>query len=45
MQDNNRLAPGLLVVHGNQWESLRKLAVAWMRRHPLAALENQIILV
>ncbi|WP_319781401.1 exodeoxyribonuclease V subunit gamma [Oceanisphaera sp. IT1-181] len=45
MQDNNALAPGLMVVHGNQLESLRELAVAWMRRHPLAPLENEIILV
>lgn len=45
MQDDNALAPGLMVVHGNQLESLRELAVAWMRRHPLAPLENEIILV
>ena len=45
MQDNNALAPGLMVVHGNQLENLRELAVAWMRRHPLAPLENEIILV
>ncbi|ART79219.1 exodeoxyribonuclease V subunit gamma [Oceanisphaera avium] len=45
MQNNNDLAPGLMVVHANQLESLKELAVAWMRRHPLAPLENEVILV
>lgn len=34
------LAPGFMVVHGNQPESLRDLMLAWMSRHPLAPLEN-----
>ncbi|WP_027965866.1 exodeoxyribonuclease V subunit gamma [Halomonas halocynthiae] len=42
---SDALAPGFLVVHGNQLESLRDLAVSWMRREPLAPLENEVILV
>ncbi|WP_238375845.1 exodeoxyribonuclease V subunit gamma [Ectothiorhodospira magna] len=34
-----------MVVHGNRLEDLRALAVTWMRRHPLAPLENETILV
>lgn len=44
MQDNE-LTPGLMVVHGNRLETLRELAVEWMRRHPLAPLENELVLV
>jgi exodeoxyribonuclease V gamma subunit len=36
---------GFMVVHGNRPESLRDLMVAWMRRHPLAPLENEQVLV
>jgi exodeoxyribonuclease V gamma subunit len=39
------LKPGLLLVHGNQAEMLRDLVVEWMKRYPLAPLENEIILV
>ncbi|MDP5291126.1 exodeoxyribonuclease V subunit gamma [Oceanimonas sp. CHS3-5] len=45
MQNNNGLSPGLMVVHGNHLEALRELAVTWMRRYPLAPLENEVILV
>ncbi|MDB5858891.1 MAG: recC [Ramlibacter sp.] len=34
-----------MVVHGNHPESLRALMVAWMDRHPLAPLENEVVLV
>ena len=34
-----------MVVHGNHPESLRSLMVAWMDRHPLAPLENEVVLV
>lgn len=37
--------PGLMLVHGNHPEALRDLLVAWMKRYPLAPLENEIILV
>ena len=39
------LEPGLLLVHGNRPELLRDLVVAWMKRYPLAPLENEVILV
>lgn len=39
------LAPGLMVIHGNHPEALRDLLVAWMKRHPLAPLENELVLV
>jgi exodeoxyribonuclease V gamma subunit len=39
------LTPGLMLVHGNQPEMLRELVVEWMKRYPLAPLENEIILV
>lgn len=39
------LQPGLMLVHGNRPESLRDLLVQWMRRYPLAPLENEVILV
>lgn len=39
------LPAGLMLVHGNQAESLRDLLVAWMKRYPLAPLDNEVILV
>ena len=39
------LTPGFMVVHANRLEDLRGLAVEWMRKHPLAPLENETILV
>ncbi|MGC3964303.1 MAG: exodeoxyribonuclease V subunit gamma [Rhodocyclaceae bacterium] len=39
------LTPGLMVIHGNQPESLRDLLVGWMRAHPLSPLESEVILV
>lgn len=39
------LAPGFMVMHGNHLESLRELAVEWLRRHPLGPLENEVFLV
>jgi len=39
------LRPGLAVIHSNQLESLRDLVVAWIQQHPLAPLENEIVLV
>ena len=34
-----------MVVHGNRLDELRGLVVSWMRRYPLAPLENEIALV
>ncbi|MCB1905957.1 MAG: exodeoxyribonuclease V subunit gamma, partial [Rhodocyclaceae bacterium] len=39
------LARGLMLVHGNHAEALRELMIAWIRRHPLAPLETETILV
>lgn len=39
------ITPGLMLAHGNQPEALRDLAVIWMRRYPLAPLENDVVLV
>ncbi|WP_311945313.1 exodeoxyribonuclease V subunit gamma [Halomonas piscis] len=39
------LTPGFMVVHANRLEDLRGLAIEWMRRHPLAPLENETLLV
>ena len=39
------LSPGFMVVHGNHAETLRDLVRDWMRRHPLAPLEDECILV
>jgi len=39
------LTPGFMIVHGNRLDTLRDLAVAWMRRYPLRPLENEVVLV
>ncbi|MGE8313145.1 MAG: exodeoxyribonuclease V subunit gamma [Pseudomonas protegens] len=45
MPDASSLNPGFMVVHGNRLDELRSLVVSWMRRYPLAPLENEIALV
>ncbi|WP_349618399.1 exodeoxyribonuclease V subunit gamma [Azotobacter salinestris] len=45
MQGDEGLTAGLMVVHGNRLEELRELVVEWMRLHPLAPLENEVVLV
>lgn len=45
MEDERVLQPGFMAVHGNRMEDLRALVVEWMRRYPLAPLENEVILV
>ncbi|EPC02130.1 exodeoxyribonuclease V subunit gamma [Litchfieldella anticariensis FP35 = DSM 16096] len=42
---DDALTPGFMVIHGNRLEDLRGVAVEWMKRHPLAPLENETILV
>jgi exodeoxyribonuclease V gamma subunit len=39
------VSPGLLILHGNQLEQLRAALFGWLRNHPLAPLESEIILV
>lgn len=45
MADASLLSAGFMVVHGNRLDELRSLVVSWMRRYPLAPLENEIALV
>jgi exodeoxyribonuclease V gamma subunit len=45
MPDTTSLNAGFMVVHGNRLDELRSLVVSWMRRYPLAPLENEIALV
>ncbi len=44
-RSGSRPAPGFMVVHGNRMEELRALVIEWIRRHPLAPLDSEIILV
>ncbi|WP_426194045.1 exodeoxyribonuclease V subunit gamma [Massilia sp. DWR3-1-1] len=39
------VTPGLLILHGNQMELLRAAVFSWMAQHPLAPLEEEIVLV
>lgn len=39
------IPPGFMLIQGNRTESLRQLAVTWLRRHPLAPLEQEVFLV
>ena len=45
MTDDSSLQPGFMVVHGNHPEALRDLMLAWIARHPLAPLEDEVMLV
>jgi len=42
---SDSLSPGLAVIHANRLENLRDLLVAWIAEHPLAPLENEVVLV
>ncbi|GHU10574.1 RecBCD enzyme subunit RecC [Betaproteobacteria bacterium] len=44
MSTDQTIPPGIIVLHGNRLEDLRDVAVAWMRRYPLAPLENEVLL-
>jgi exodeoxyribonuclease V gamma subunit len=41
----HQLSTGFMVIHGNQPELLRQLLVRWFKAHPLAPLEDEVILV
>jgi exodeoxyribonuclease V gamma subunit len=43
--DEDKLIPGLSMIHGNHLEDLRQVAVQWIRRRPLRPLENELFLV
>ncbi|MDD0976053.1 exodeoxyribonuclease V subunit gamma [Pseudomonas fontis] len=45
MPHDSSLHPGFMVVHGNRLDELRSLVVSWMRRYPLAPLDNEVVLV
>jgi exodeoxyribonuclease V gamma subunit len=36
------IQPGLLVLHGNRAELLGEAVFAWLRRHPLQPLEEEV---
>jgi exodeoxyribonuclease V gamma subunit len=42
---SSSLPSGLIVIHSNLSESLRDVLVSWMRNHPLAPLEQEVVLV
>ncbi|CBL46455.1 Exonuclease V gamma-subunit [gamma proteobacterium HdN1] len=39
------LTRGLVILHGNRLESLRDLAIEWVRAHPLSPLEDEVFIV
>ena len=41
----HQLEPGFSIIHSNHMEDLRHVAVAWIRRHPLKPLENELFIV
>lgn len=45
MRQAVEIAPGLLVLHGNQLEQLRQLVTAWVASHPLQPLESDVMVV
>ncbi len=42
---DRQLPPGFMIIHGNQPELLRQVVISWMKAHPLAPLEDEVILV
>ncbi|MCQ8127701.1 exodeoxyribonuclease V subunit gamma [Methylomonas rivi] len=42
---SHSLDSGIAVIHSNQLEALRDVLEYWLRQHPLAPLENEILLV
>lgn len=42
---SSRPAPGFIALHGNRTEELLDAVAAWIGRHPLAPLEQEIVLV
>ncbi len=39
------ISPGLLILQGNRFELLRDAVFAWLAKHPLAPLEEEVFLV
>ena len=44
-EKETELPPGFTVIHSNRMEDLRKTAVSWVCKHPLAPLENETFIV
>jgi exodeoxyribonuclease V gamma subunit len=44
-KSGHQLEPGFSIIHSNHMEDLRHVAVAWIRRHPLKPLENELFIV
>ncbi|AEF99838.1 exodeoxyribonuclease V subunit gamma [Methylomonas methanica] len=42
---SHNLDSGIAVIHSNQLEALRDVVEYWLRQHPLAPLENEVLLV
>ncbi|QFY43534.1 exodeoxyribonuclease V subunit gamma [Candidatus Methylospira mobilis] len=45
MNNETELNTGIAVIHSNRLEQLRDLVTYWLQTHPLAPLENEIVLV
>lgn len=43
--EDQALPPGFSIIHSNHLETLRDVAVGWIRRHPLEPLENEHFIV
>jgi len=41
----NPITPGFIVLHGNRSEDLAQTLITWLGGHPLAPLEEEVILV
>lgn len=42
---STHIQPGLIALHGNRAETLASTVFAWLRQHPLAPLEEEVVLV
>lgn len=45
MSSTQALQPGFIAFHSNRSENLAEIVIEWIQRHPLPALEEEIILV
>ncbi|WP_347338142.1 exodeoxyribonuclease V subunit gamma [Chromatium okenii] len=43
--EHQDLPHGFMLIQGNRLENLCELLVAWLKRHPLPPLENDVVLV
>ncbi|MCC5871821.1 MAG: exodeoxyribonuclease V subunit gamma [Gammaproteobacteria bacterium] len=45
MPQDTPIQPGFIVLYGNRLEDLREVTLTWLARHPLAPLEDDVLLV